>query len=162
MRVKLVFLIEAVWTPVTRKAYWEVACDKVVIGTKNFKTSAKGMAIDTGTSLIAVPVAESDAINKAIGAKKSWNGQYTVDCATLSDLPDITLYFAGRPFKMTAYDYVLQVGASDQQSCVSGFIGLDIPSGPLWIVGDVFLRKFYTVYDLGNARVGFALAKHQK
>jgi saccharopepsin len=42
-------------------------------------------------------------------------------------------------------------------NCVSGFMGLDIGL-PIWIVGDVFLRKYYTVYDLENAQVGFALA----
>ena len=30
---------------------------------------------------------------------------------------------------------------------------------PQWILGDVFIRQFCTVYDVAGARIGFALAK---
>lgn len=124
--------------------------DSVKLGGKKFNVKATKAAIDTGSSLFAVPTADADAskwftnsVNVAIGAKKSWNGQYTVDCATLSKLPDLTLSFAGKEFSLSAKDYVLQVGEGSNQSCVSGFVGLEIPppAGPLWIVGKLMFEN---------------------
>lgn len=105
-----------------------------------------------GTSLIALPTDIAEIINNQIGAKKNWAGQYTVECDTIKSLPDLTLYFGGKPYTLTAEDYILQV----QGTCLSAFTGIDIPGTPLWIIGDVFLRKYYTVYDKGRDAVGFA------
>ena len=39
---------------------------------------------------------------------------------------------------------------------MSGFIGADVPT---WVLGDIFIRAYYTLFDYGNRRVGFAKAK---
>jgi saccharopepsin len=88
-----------------------------------------------------------------IGAKKSWNGQYTVDCSVIDSLPDFTLTFNNKPYTLKGSEYILNAGGT----CISSFTGMDIPAptGPLWIVGDTFLRKFYTVYDLGRSELAW-------
>merc|ERR1711939_491398 len=142
------------YVPVRRKAYWEVELEKVKFGDETLELENTGAAIDTGTSLIALPTDVSEMINKQIGAKKGYTGQYTVECSTIKSLPDLTFYFGGKPYTLTAEDYILQV----QNQCLSAFTGIDIPGTPLWIIGDVFLRKFYTVYDKGRDAVGFAVS----
>lgn len=144
------------WVPVTRKGYWEVSLDKVAFGGEEVELPKTGAAIDTGSSLLVVPSELAEMINRFIGAKKGFGGQYTIECDQVPSLPELTLTFGGQPFTLQGSDYILQV----QNQCVSGFTGLDVPPplGPLWIIGDVFLRKYYSVYDLGNNRVGFAKA----
>jgi len=145
------------YVPVRRKAYWEVELVKIAFGEDELELENTGAAIDTGTSLIALPTDIAEMLNTQIGATKSWNGQYSVPCEKVPTLPDLTFYFGGDPYPIKASDYILNV----QDTCISAFTGMDInlPGGSLWIVGDVFLRKYYTVYDLGRDAVGFAPAK---
>ncbi|KAF9930361.1 Vacuolar protease A [Modicella reniformis] len=144
------------WHKVVRKGYWEIAMPKIRLGDEEVDLDATA-AIDTGSSLIVLATTMADMLNKQIGAKKSFLGQYMVECDTVPDLPDFAFYFDDKEYILHGSEYVSNLGGS----CISGFMGKDLPEhlSDMWIVGDVFLRKFYSAYDLGNDRVGFAQAK---
>lgn len=145
------------YIPLRRKAYWEVDLDSIAYGDDVAELENTGVILDTGTSLNILPSSLAELLNKEMGAKRGYNGQYTVECEKKSELPDITFELSGHKFAMSPDDYILEI----QGSCISTFQGMDFPAptGPLAILGDAFLRRYYTIYDLGNHRVGIATAK---
>ncbi|KAF7562550.1 hypothetical protein G7046_g1606 [Stylonectria norvegica] len=145
------------YIPLRRKAYWEVDLDSIAFGDEIAELENTGAILDTGTSLNVLPSSLAELLNSEMGAKKGYNGQYTVDCAKRQTLPDITFNLAGSNYSLPATDYILEVSGS----CISTFQGMDFPAptGPLVILGDAFLRRWYSVYDLHRNAVGLARAK---
>lgn len=130
--------------------------DGMAISGTNYGTSSKAI-VDSGTSLLTGPSAVVAEMAKAIGAHEVIAGEYMVAC-NYDTLPNLDITIAGKVYTLTAYDYLIP----DGNLCLFAMMGLDIPAptGPLYILGDVFMRKYYTVWDWGNKRIGFADAVH--
>jgi len=118
--------------------------------------------IDTGTTLIYAPTAATKALYKKIkGAKDASStlgaGYYTFPCSATLD--NINLSFDGTNYPVDFADFNLGAASSGSSSCVGGIIGEDIASAgqpALAIIGDEWIKNWYTVFDYGNSQVGFA------
>lgn len=148
------------YVPLKSQTYWEINIEAFKLGVKNFVATPGGESaiIDSGTSLLTGPSAAVAQIAASLGAKElSGTGEYLLSCNSKL-LKDIVISIAGIDYTLTPADYLIPDGGL----CILGIEGLDVPEplGPLWILGDIFIRKYYTVFDVTNSRVGLALANH--
>jgi hypothetical protein len=144
---------ELTWVPLSDATYWRIDMDAIKIGL--FSVGPSDAIVDSGTSLIIGPTHDILAIALEIGAKPTITGQYTIDCEKVEDIPDITWTIAGKEYVIPGKDLVIGSGGI----CIFAMMGMDFPKpGPQWILGDVFMRKYYTVFDYEEKRVGFATA----
>ena len=145
---------ELVSVKLAAATYWEISMDGVQAG--SYSSGTATAIVDSGTSLITGPRAEISKLAAAVGAKAGFTGQYTVDCDKVESMPDIVFSIDGADYSIPGPSTVIQA----QGTCLFGFMGIDFPPpGPQWILGDVFMREYYTVFNYVDETVSFAKAK---
>jgi Eukaryotic aspartyl protease len=136
--------------------YWSIVLDSIQAGDYvHPNDSSKPIIgiVDSGTSLIAGPTKDIKAIATAVGAKPTFTGQYTVDCSTIDQLPDVIFTIDKKKYTIPGKATIIQA----QGTCLFAFMGMEFPpGGPQWILGDVFMRQYYTVFNYVDKTIGFA------
>uniref|UniRef100_A0A669R1X3 Peptidase A1 domain-containing protein n=1 Tax=Phasianus colchicus TaxID=9054 RepID=A0A669R1X3_PHACC len=135
------------WIPLTAQTYWQIKVDRITMHGLPIACIHGCQAIlDSGTSMLAGP-------GLSVQAVLPW--QHTVRCSSI--LPDIVFVIGGTPFPLPAQSYILQM---EDGSCISGFeaYALPVTTDELWILGNIFLRCYYSVFDRANSMVGLAPA----
>ncbi|KAF7456227.1 putative aspartyl proteinase (eimepsin) [Cryptosporidium felis] len=163
------------WHPLTGSHYWEIKVVDIKINgvSTNYCFGECKAAIDTGSSVSTVPSSFMKKLTKVIPME--------ADCSRYMTSPRITYVINdinGKEVEMhlDPQDYVIDEGGSftwgvfsnywspQNHYCSFGYIPLDIPPprGPLFVLGNNFIRKYYSIFDRDNLSVGFTPAKHRK
>merc|ERR1711862_1047326 len=139
--------------------YWDVKLDGATCGDYHSggdkrDGSPTTAIIDSGTSLITGPKAEIMKLANSVGATRNVAGEYMIDCDLVADIPDVVFTIGGVDYSIPGSKTVIESGGQ----CIFGFMGMNFPNGPDWILGDVFMREYYCVFDYLGEKVGFAKA----
>ena len=152
------------YTPQIGDEDWEASSSKISINgkTTTLLHQTRNIIFDSGTSNILFSTQTAEAmyalISPDIKPFAAEPGAYGLPCSAIGGLPaviDITFTSQqGAPFNLTIPSSELNVGPfkSDPSTCqtlINAFDGLDLVGGSL-------LKHYYSVWDVGNQRMGFA------
>jgi len=154
---KTLFKGRVKYVPLTHKNYWQIKMDGVVFKYRNLCGEGGCKAIvDSGTSMITGPTKLVNMINGQLGCIISGSECSWLHCPNFDTLPDLEFVLHNNSYVLHPREYIMETGGA----CISALMGMDIaePVGPLWILGDKFMEKFYTIFDYEKSRVGFAEA----
>jgi cathepsin D len=150
---------ELFYTPIIDHEWYVISVTGGIQVKGTAHASAKIAIVDSGTSFLVGPVNDINAIIQAIGGSYYGYGLYTVSCNT--QYPNLFVHVGDanryQLLKITYNSYVINFGGI----CILAMQGADFTDdngNAMWILGDVFMREWYTVFDLGNSSLGFGAA----
>lgn len=131
-----------------KKGYWAIPMDDMGYDGSQAGVHGRFAYIDTGTSFAFGPESDVAALHKLIpGATTKDNVTYSVPCDANKDM---TITFSGVSYTIPPRDWV-----SGRVNCTSNFYGHEVMKDS-WLLGDVYLKNVYSVFDADNTRIGFA------
>jgi cathepsin D len=134
---------------------WEIPVDDVAVSGTNCKFTGRSAIIDTGTSYVLMPLADAKILHAQIPGSTNTGGSpnFMIPCSTTKT---IQFTFSGVIYSVQPDDYLGKADSTGKM-CASNIIGQQAYSANQWILGDVFLKNVYTVFDFDKDRIGFGV-----
>ena len=136
--------------------FWEAPIDSVSANNADLGLNGRTAILDTGTTLLALPQADAEAIHKSIpGAVENRDGTFTIPCTTNAS---VALTFGGQSFAIDPRDIVFAAVDPNNPTgnCISGITTGQLGGQTQWLVGDVFLKNAYFSTNVGKNTIQLA------
>jgi cathepsin D len=65
-------------------------------------------------------------------------------------LPNVSIFINGDEYVLTPEDYASKATSLGQTQCIAGFIAMELPLANTVILGDTFLKTYYTIFDMAT------------
>lgn len=132
--------------------FWEIPLSDAGTDGHSAGLTDRTAIIDTGTSFILMPPADAAALHASINGSTHSGETFSVPCDTTAVMH---LSFNNVAYNISTDDW--RGEKLDSGLCRSRIIGRQTFNSSQWLVGDVFLRNVYSVFDFDHARVGFGV-----
>ncbi|KAI8370852.1 aspartic peptidase domain-containing protein [Choanephora cucurbitarum] len=141
--------------------YWMIAMQTIRIGNQLPQFVRRKGIIDSGSTLIIMPAMDAKEYHKHIkGAFPNGDGTWSIPCKNVRDIQPIWIELDTITLELAADSLFMAPASSTSVYCLSGISEQSSSDEDTWILGDVFLKNFYTVFDLERKQLGFAAAKN--
>ncbi|KAJ7671614.1 acid protease [Mycena polygramma] len=133
--------------------FWFAAMDGVSVDGEDVQVASQIGLMDTGTTLLIVPVKDGAAIHAKIpGAQLQQSGQYSIPCNTTAS---VALKFGGQSFAINPKDLLFASNGRTSGDCTSGISTFDDHK---FLVGDTFLKSVYFSTNVDDNTISLAKA----
>ncbi|XP_014243766.1 cathepsin D-like [Cimex lectularius] len=136
---------------------WAVVIDKVHVGGNMVFECTNGCTaiLDTGTSYIVAPKQAIQNIRRFMGTDENGN----MPCEDYGQLPMLEFEIDGKLYSVNVTNYINKHKTLWWEVCHDSLVDNNMAN--LWILGDVFLSNYYTVFDIDQKVVGIASLRRQ-
>ncbi|KAF9979447.1 hypothetical protein BGZ65_006557 [Modicella reniformis] len=144
---------------VSQRGYWQIPMDDITFNGSSLGQASEGI-VDTGTTLVIIGDAAAKAVHDKIPgsvntpATSTDPAYWSVPCSLQTSTDNVGFTLGGTTFNVPVADVAYEDLGDGSGNCYSGIQG---GQDDLWILGDVFIKNNYCVFDQGKIpRIGIA------
>ncbi|KAG2199995.1 hypothetical protein INT47_000345 [Mucor saturninus] len=127
-------------------SYWMMAIDSMEFEDQSFQD--RKAIIDSGSTLIIMNKNDASLYHQSIpGAMSNGDGTWSFPCKNVNTLGPLTIKSGDTTLTIPADKLFLTPMSATSKNCLSGISDQEMETENSWILGDVFLKNFYTVCD---------------